>query len=361
MYDSCRPVRKEITSEFYSFQSNADKIERATVRIVRMMRRQGVVDNKEKINVSQNFSNSENETYIVTIAQPEKQFYLKTFSDNAYFLGEETDGKIHPNELLPYMVFEGKAFAPKTYFLIEHDIDDEGNLDAYKENYIMTEDVTKKGSRFILAADLSEECDIEKLISTKAFAIEISAALLMDSLLSLSDTFGANNKNFGLVFNDRKKTYAIQLIDHMPNANNGPFSIMKIYQEEKNNYSPRTLFSGRKRKTFFSLAAATSCQQVSQDLIRQAVDERVFDEKKGCYDDFATTLNDAEARILQLITDYRANFVTNAAKKLKQYCDKIRDNVAVYEETTYAQLARSTKKKTNNQDDENREQIKNRC
>ena len=334
--DSCLPLKSEIILEFYGFQTDSDQKAKATVRIIRMMRQRGIARHDEKITVSHNFLDSRNETYIVTVGQRNQLFYLKIFSDDTYALGEETEGKIQPNEPLAYKALEYSGFSPKTYLLIELGSDVEDNVEIYKENYIMTEDLSQGDCEFILAADLKEVSKINKIVDTPEFAINLSAAVLVHDFLCLSDSLGANHKNYGIVFNKKEDTFSIQFIDHMPNANNGWFSFVNRLEERKRAYSPRGVFSERQCEGFFAKLAAKSKRAIDSSLIKKRVNARVF-KSSDQFMDFPSALDRAQKEIEGEIKKCPENFVENPLEKMNAYCEKIRKNMSIFQETEYAQ------------------------
>jgi len=338
LYTSNEEIAEKISAAFINFQSALNKKIKAEDRIKEMIYNQEIVDKNESIKVSCNPVESAHETYIVSTA--EKRFYVKTFSNDFTLLGS-TQGKIHPNELLAYKVLEYTRLGPKTYFLISSGSSSYGHSSIYKGNYIMTEDVAQKDSEFILDSELDDSHPAADLKATKKFAIEISVASLINDLLSLSDTFGMNTKNYGIVYNNSTGEYAIQFIDHLPNARNGLFSVIKEFPKENNQYSPRRALGEHAFQStfsFFTTMAQKSREAVGQDSIKSSVNSYIFDSSNS-HLSLPFALDKAKEEVLALIKSHKVNFIDNAAKELNSYLQRIEDNIEVYKQTAYGLVA----------------------
>jgi hypothetical protein len=351
---------KQILRDFMAFQTKQQKKQKKRVshedRISRMVHAENIFDKNTEITVSENEVDSANATYIIIAKnkKTEKKFYVKTFSDDFITLGR-TKGKISPNEILNYKLLEYAGFAPKAYFLIALGSSSGGYSSIYQGNYIMTEDAAQeKGAEFILAADLSlNKNEIMDVLTAdqENFAIQISSAFLINDLLSLSDTFGENYNNYGVVINQEKSQYSIQFIDHLPDKNKDLSQTIKALSLKKEAYSPRSQLmtkEGENKKkvsqnvsAFFVNVLAKNKTTIDRSKIKAAVNARVFD--GGSFMGFDEALSRAKKETNKLIQKYTVNFVDNAEDVLDEYCDKIAANISAYQETEYSEPERQTK------------------
>ncbi|KAL9651980.1 hypothetical protein ABK040_000323 [Willaertia magna] len=73
--------------------------------------------------------------------------------------------------------------------------------------------------------DISENKDLfEQALNNLDFTVDMCAALVVNDLLSLYDTFGNNHQNFGIYKKDNKFTF--KFVDFLANGNNGFYSLV---------------------------------------------------------------------------------------------------------------------------------------
>jgi hypothetical protein len=334
-YDVQEILLNEIAEELINFQSSLNKQIKAEPKIKKMIGA-GISNDEDDVEICKNTKKSANDTYIVTDNKIGKKYYAKTF-DEAMSIG----GKLNPNELFLYKVMEYTGFGPKTNFLIEAGSSSKGKSSIYKGNFILTEDVCQLGQEFFL--DLEEnrtQLTNFAIADSKKFAVEISAAVALTDILSVTDVFGKNVQNYGVVGNaNNPSDYKIQFVDHQPDLGNGLFSTLK--EEEKLLYSPReslpkkypTKVDNTKELTpLAELALKSKGGEFVKKAIQDEVYERIFMEQKNKNNiPLEKAIDMAYEDVKKIINVAGVNFVNNAVVNyLDKYIEKIKNNTKTY-------------------------------
>jgi len=197
--------------------------------IMALMSLMGIVDESA---VEVNHNAGVNRGFVVSMKDGSKKF-VKNFADDS-----ATAGKIDPNELIVYKILEYMQVGPATDFLIlQYSI---GHGTAIRGNFIATDDLNTAGWTFYL--DSSEHVDLFlRALSTSFIAnVELSVLATVNDVLLLSDTFGQNPGNYGLLHRtdaNGSDEYRFMAVDHMPFTNNATFPPYRFTQGEV--YSPR--------------------------------------------------------------------------------------------------------------------------
>jgi hypothetical protein len=201
----------------------------------------GLAKSVDDLFVEINDTASANDTYIVTNKKNGKRYYAKTFDSTIALEG----GIPSPLEMFIYPVMQYLGLGPEAEFLFEPN----SSIFYYdcENNFILTRDVRGAGQEFFL--DIEEnKTNLTKLAvgdgsdaATRKFAVEISAAAALVDILSITDVFGKNGRNYGLVASTtpdatKQSEYKFQFIDYWP-SENGLFTRLK--ESEKQTYSPR--------------------------------------------------------------------------------------------------------------------------
>jgi hypothetical protein len=251
-----------------------------------------------------------------------RKHYIKTCSDDAVLASA---GKVDPNELLVYKVMEYMSFGPRTNFLFGRYSSAAGKSSISRGNYIMTEDLNQDGNRLLLDTE-ENYVAFQEAMTDQKFAVELSAASALNDILSLTDTFGRNTRNYGLLVRpDGGKT--IQFVDHLPNANNGLFSLMSF---DPTQYSPREALQKRssqlrpeEHSAFKDLSSSRSAFQ--KIIIEKEVKDRLFGLDEA--------VQRASTDVARLMERYNENFVEGSDARMGSYLEKIARNKVTYEKT----------------------------
>jgi hypothetical protein len=226
-------------------------------------------------------------------------------------------------------------YGPKTVFLIEEGLSSAGKSSIFQGNFILTEDVRVNKKEFFM--DIEENNDeIRKFFEhdNKKFAVEISAAVALTDILSISDVFGHNPKNYGIVGDpDDPSEFSLQFVDHQPNEGNGLFSVFD--EKQILNYSPRESLlrhdRSRESSPLSRLALESRCGDFVKSSIQEDVYQRLFHEQNDGMLLLESAILRAESDVMELVVSTNINFVENAADNyLKKYVKKIETNIEIY-------------------------------
>lgn len=190
-------------------------------RIKAMMVSQGLAIDENDLVICKNEATSANNTYIVNCKNSGDRYYAKSFD------GEMSlNGKINQNELFIYKVMQYLDYGPTTEFLVKLGSSSGGHVGIYTGNFILTKDVATDGRKFFLdktenepyfracAGSLGGDGSSGGGVSSTKFAVEISAAAALVDILSLTDVFGENPCNYGIVGNpEQPSEYKLQFVD----------------------------------------------------------------------------------------------------------------------------------------------------
>ena len=305
-----------ICSNLQEYLSEESKAIKGTERITKLLGQQGL----QVEEITENPAKGANPSFTAMIDGT--KHYIKTCSDD---ITVASGGKVDPNELFVYKVMEYMNFGPKTNFLFGRYSSAASRSSVSRGNYIMTEDLNQNGDRLLLDLEENKEA-FERALTDRDFTVELSAASALNDILSLTDTFGRNTRNYGLVErNDGSKT--IQFVDHLSNANNGLFSLMGF---DPATYSPRD--SLQKRSNLFKADEHSAFKQLepNRSSFHRLIVQRDVDSRLAPLSDAITR---AESDVRLLMRNYSENFVDGADVRMTSYMEKITRNRATYEKT----------------------------
>jgi hypothetical protein len=233
---------------------------------------------------------------------------------------------------------EYTGYGPRTNFLVESGSSSAGKSSIFKGNFILTEDVRGPGQEFFLDTDNNRDILSQFAKSDlKRFAIEISAASALTDILSISDVFGQNARNYGIVGNtDNPDKYRLQFIDHQPNPGNGLFSTLR--EEEKVAYSPRESlpkkYGLRKLTPLTDLAIESKGGEFTKKAIQNEVYEKLFNQQENQGTLLENAIKQAREDVVKLTISASINFVDNAViDYLDKYIEKINRNIETYQKS----------------------------
>lgn len=306
----------EISGQMLEHISDENRAIKGVDRIQHLARQQGL----QVEEITENPAKGANPSFTAMVNGT--KHYIKTCSDDAVLA---SNGKVDPNELLVYKVMEYMNFGPKTNFLFGKYSSAAGRSSVSRGNYIMTEDLNQNGDHLLLDLEENKEA-FEQALTDRGFTVELSAASALNDILSLTDTFGRNTRNYGLVErSDGSKT--IQFVDHLPNANNGLFSLMDFNPAT---YSPRD--SLQKRSNLFKADEHSAFKQLepNRSSFQRLIVQRDVDSRLAPLSD---AIARAESDVRGLMRNYSENFVEGADVRMSSYMEKITRNRATYEKT----------------------------
>ena len=330
-----------ICSEMQNYISKESALIKGMDRVKKLLSTNAKFSEKE-IKIEENPNKGANDSFIARIEG--ETYYIKNCSNDSHILGD-TKGKVHPNELLVYKVMEYAGFGPKTEFLFGRYSSSGGNSSSHKGNYIMTKDLNEKDKKFLM--DIEENCqEFKNALQNEDFSVELSASSALNDLLSLTDTFGRNTRNYGLVVaktkeldsqeeaeeeageGDEIKKYKIQFVDHLPNANNGLFSLSSFKPEE---YSPRAVLEKKSNSPHLNgMHSAFKDLAVNRESFKKIILDKQVNERLNS---FREVLDNAQNEISSLIIEYPENFIEGAKDELNKYLDKVNKNLEAYNKT----------------------------
>ena len=205
---------------------------------------QSFISEKLKIDIQEiqeNDKKGANAGFIATAFNGDR-YFVKTFS-----VDQDLD-KIDCREIFAYKVLEHLGFGPETHCLIQRFSSSQGS--RARGAYIMTKDVAINhdpenimSKQFFRDGDNEHKEYYADAIKDEIFQIELFAIASLNKILRLRDTFGANERNYGIIrteMRDKKVKYEPVLIDHLPCTTN------EIMKEE---YSPGSFLRTRLRET----------------------------------------------------------------------------------------------------------------
>ncbi len=281
----------------------------------------------DELAVEVNHNAGVNQGFVVSMKDGSKKF-VKNFADDA-----ATAGKIDPNELFVYKTMEYMQLGPVTQFLIhQYSI---GHGTAIHGNFIATDDLNTAGWTFYL--DSSEHVDLfSRALSTSMIAnVELSALSTINDVLLLSDTFGQNPGNYGLLHRidaNGADEYRFMVVDHLPFTNNATFPPYRFSQGEV--YSPRA--SVQKRIDFaparmdeeVALHRQRGLSHAPVELGRAAypreqIDRAVYARLAGLLDAVRRSLDD----VMEVIDAHERSFCAGARDRVNDYVRVIQMNI----------------------------------
>lgn len=304
----------EIGDKMLDFVCDKNRAMRASVRVEHLAKQQGL----EIEEIKENPHKGANMSFTAMVNG--KKHYIKTCCD-------ASNGKVDQNELFVYKVMEYVGFGPRTNFLFGRFSSAAGRSSISRGNYIMTEDLDQNGNRLLLDTEENRGAFQEALAVDRQFAEEISAASALSDILSLTDTFGRNVRNYGLLIrSDGGRT--IQFVDHLPNANNGLFSLMDF---NPTTYSPRAYLQSKS-----SLGLKADEHSAFKDLegnrfsFKRMIIQRDVNNRLSNLEE-AIKQAELDVRSLMRPETYGENFIEEAGVRMTLYMEKIGRYKATYE------------------------------
>lgn len=251
-----------------------------------------------------------------------KKHYIKTCGDDPYLA---TNGLVDPNELLVYKIMEYTGFGPRTSFLFGRFSSVAGRSSISSGNFIMTEDLNQNGDNLFLDTEENNE-ELQAALRDNGFTVDLSAASALSDILSLTDTFGRNGRNYGLL-TKADGSHTIKFVDHLPNANNGLFSLTSFDPAQ---YSPRDHLQKKSNQLSSEKYSAFKDMRSNRETFAKVLIERDVEKR---LESLPQAIDCAIADVRTLIAECSENFVDNAESRLSGYCDKIQRNITTYSKT----------------------------
>ncbi len=323
-----------ICTEMQNYLSNESALIKGIDRVKNLLINNKIASEGE-IEIKENPDKGANDSFITKIKG--ETYYIKNCSDDSNILGE-TKGKVHPNELFVYKVMEYSGFGPESEFLFGKYSSSGGCSISYKGNYIMTKSLNEKDKNFLIDSEENQQ-EFKKALQNEDFSVDLSTASILNDLLSLTDTFGRNTRNYGLLIdNSKQKTvYSLKFVDHLPNANNGLFSLSDFKPEL---YSPREVIQKKSNQLDAENYSAFKNLTDNRDLFKKVILDKKVNEKLS---NFKEIINKAQENIKDLIKQHPENFIEKADDVLNSYFNKIEKNLEVYKRTTFLENQAYTK------------------
>jgi hypothetical protein len=238
---------------------------------------------------------------------------------------------INPKEPFLYRVLEYIGLGPHSDFFI-------GSSTSYGStaNYLTTNYIMTTGEEIHL--DTPDEAEFYKTFldpKNMDHAVEITFASLIRVLLSLSDVFGENLRNYGIT------TDRFLFVDQLPGVN-GPFDFYD--QQILDSYSPRTHLkqSFGKNKGLSNLFDLKSIYEKEGENFDKELNRRVNDrlfkgnQEKG-FLPLESAIKKANEDVIKLINDNGIYFINGAIGRLQQYLVEklIGKNLTNYKKSNY--------------------------
>ena len=331
---STQNLLKTICTEMQNYLSNESALIKGIDRVKNLLINNKIAPEVE-IEIKENPDKGANDSFITKIKG--ETYYIKNCSDDSNILGE-TKGKVHPNELFVYKVMEYSGFGPESEFLFGKYSSSGGCSSSYKGNYIMTKSLNEKDKNFLIDNEENQQ-EFKKALQNEDFSVDLSTASILNDLLSLTDTFGRNTRNYGLLIdNSKQKTvYSLKFVDHLPNANNGLFSLSDFKPEL---YSPREVIQKKSNQLDTENYSAFKNLTDNRDLFKKVILDKKVNENLS---NFKEIINKAQENIKDLIKQHPENFIEKADDVLNSYFNKIEKNLEVYKRTTFLENQAYTK------------------
>ncbi len=266
----------------------------------------------------------------------EKNLYVKSCAEELG-IAVHADHKIDPRELFLYKSLEYLGLGPKTHFIVR-DVTASYRGSVARGSYIITEEV--EGIRI---DNETNRPYFEAFMrsSNREDAIELSRASLVADLLSLTDIFESNTRNYGLV--SREDGNRIIFVDHLPGSN-GIFSCINHNETELGSFSPRQRIGER-----FGLARAKDSglkgvpsylgdEAGVRSWAKRSLAADVIGSVFGGSGDrlpINEALGRANADVLDLIRRNENSFTESAPELLGRYEAKIQSNIQTCQKTQY--------------------------
>ena len=248
--------------------------------------------------------------------------YIKTCSNDPCFAA---NGFVDPNELLVYKIMEYTKFGPKTSFLFGRFSSAGGRSSISRGNFIMTEDLNQHGDTLLLDTECNYD-EFQDALRDRNFTIDLSAASALSDILSLADALGRNGHNYGLLIK-ADGTRTLQFVDHLPNANNGLFSLSSFDPAQ---YSPREYLQRRCNQLSSEEYSAFQDLRSNREAFERASIESEVAERLA---NLPQAIEHATNDIKTLLIECQDNFVDDVEIKLSGYLSKIYKNITVYSQT----------------------------
>ena len=331
---STQNLLKTICTEMQNYLSNESDLIKGIDRVKNLLINNKIAPEVE-IEIKENPDKGANDSFIAKIKG--ETYYIKNCSDDSNILGE-TKGKVHPNELFVYKVMEYSGFGPEAEFLFGKYSSSGGCSSSYTGNYIMTKSLNEKDKNFLIDNEENQQ-EFKKALQNEDFSVDLSTASILNDLLSLTDTFGRNTRNYGLLIdNSKQKTeYSLKFVDHLPNANNGLFSLSDFKPEL---YSPREVIQKKSNQLDTENYSAFKNLTDNRDLFKKVILDKKVNENLS---NFKEIINKAQENIKDLIKQHPENFIEKADDVLNSYFNKIEKNLEVYKRTAFIENQAYTK------------------
>lgn len=266
----------------------------------------------------------------------EKNLYVKSCAEE---LGNAThaDHKIDPRELFLYKSLEYLGLGPKTHFIVR-DVTSSYRGSIARGSYIITEEV--EGIRI---DNETNRPYFEAFMNStnRDDAIELSRASLVADLLSLTDIFESNTRNYGLV--SREDGNRIIFVDHLPGSN-GIFSCIDQNEAELGSFSPRQRIGERFGLTRAKDSGLKGVPSYLGDGVgagswakRSLANEVIGSVFEGSDDRLPinAALDRANIDVSDLIRRNENSFTESAPELLGRYVSKIQSNIETCQKTQY--------------------------
>ena len=321
---STQNLLKTICTEMQNYLTNESALIKGIDRVKNLLINNKIASEGE-IEIKENPDKGANDSFITKIKG--ETYYIKNCSDDSNILGK-TDGKAHSNELFVYKIMEYTSFGPEAKFLFGKYSSSGGCSSSYKGNYIMTKSLNEKDKNFLIDSEENQQ-EFKKALQNEDFSVDLSTASILNDLLSLTDTFGRNTRNYGLLIdNSKQKTgYSLKFVDHLPNANNGLFSLSDFKPEL---YSPREVIQNKSNQLDAEKHSVFKDLTDNRDLFKKVILDKKVNEKLS---NFKEIINKAQENIKDLIKQHPENFIEKADDVLNSYFNKIEKNLEVYKRT----------------------------
>eukprot|EP01041_Mallomonas_annulata_P004236 gene4235-8429_t len=327
----CNPQSKEefheeifpICTAFLNYLVEENKTIKGIERITKLAQEQGLVIEE----IEGNPAKGANPSFTAIVEG--KKYYIKTCSNDPYLQTLKT-ALIQMKTSFVYKLMEYMGFGPQTMFLMgifSSTAGGSSNSSISCCHFIMTENLNQYNNHFFLDIEDYHE-EFQRALNDGGFTIELSAASVLNDILSLTDTFGRNGCNYGLLMKS-DGTYTIQFVDHIPNANNGLFSSSMRYDPVS--YSPRDTL--QKKSIQFGEEKYSAFKDLKlnrQTFLKISIQYEVGTRLAGLSDAIERAVTDVRSLMECCIE----NFTDEADLRQAAYIEKIKRNTVFYSRST---------------------------